>query len=79
MWIFIYLLYESQQGNHISHGCTVTVGLLNRILALLGSPRFSSTSLSPVLYLKLTRSLFFLIRAGPGRSHEIFSAPDVSK
>ena len=34
VWVFIYLFYESRQGNHISYGCTVTIGLLYRVLSL---------------------------------------------
>ncbi len=68
VWVFIYLFYESRQGNHISYGCTVTIGLLYRVLSL--------SSLLP--YLSLSVSVFktsqalILICGGPGRSHEIF-------
>lgn len=34
VWVFIYLFSESRQGNHISYGCTVTIGILYRVLSL---------------------------------------------
>lgn len=67
VWVFICLLSESRQGNHISYGCTVTIQLLHRILNPPSSP-----SLPRSLWICIYKALCprVLIRGGPERSHK---------
>lgn len=76
-------LYTSSMSH--GRGITLAMAVLSPLDSSTGPP--PSLFLSPLLpYLPLSLFVFktsqaplFLIRGGPKRSHEIFSAPDVSK